>query len=245
MRCTLWMGCASLLAVTVAGAAAGEAETVFKRSLSTGLTLNRGNTEALQTYLSLVSEGERKGFGALRTGIEGQYGESRVDGRKETTTENARAFANARRSLTRRTFGALDGTAAYDRIAELDYRLTLGPAYGVFLIMEERTTLTAEIGPAYVWEEVAGERDDYLAARFGERFTHELTETARIWQTLDILPKADDFSDVLLNAELGLEAAVSHRMNMRVTAQHRYDRSPGEGLKRSDLVLMVGIGVTL
>ncbi len=225
--------------------AQGEDVAGFKKTLSVGVTLTDGNSETMQANVALVTEGEKEGLGSVRAGIEANYGESTVASNTETTVENVRAFFGVKKTISPRTFGALNGEILYDDIAQVDYRATLGPGLGVYLIKNDQTGLYVEAGPSYVWEDVAGVSDDYLALRLAQRFDHAMSKTAKVWQSLDYLPRADDFADYLLKAELGVEAALHARMRLRFVLQDQYDSTPGEGLEENDLTLIAGIGVSL
>ncbi len=245
------------LALNGAGPVAGGTERESKTSFSLGATLADGNSKTLLGHVSLVREGKIKRLQSVRTGIEGNYGESTV--RKttiendedvevretSTTLENARAFGYAQSELSERTFAYLDGSVVYDGIAEIDYRALLGPGLGAYLIKRAGTALSLEIGAAYLWEEVFATRDDYLAVRMGEKFEHELSDTSRIWQSAEFLPKSDDFADYLLNAELGIEAALNTRMNLRFMLQNSYDSTPGGNLKKNDMTFITVISMSL
>lgn len=215
----------------------------FKNTVSAGVALTDGNSETMQANAAIVTEGERTGLGSVRVGAEGNYGESTVDGEQDTTVENARAFANVKKTITARTYGVLDAAVLYDDIAQVDYRATLSPGLGTYVVKNARTALSFEAGPAYVWEKVEGETDDYFALRFAERFTHAISDTAKVWQSAEYLPKAADFDDYLATVEIGIEAALNTHMNLRLVLQDKYDNTPGEGLKRNDLALISGISV--
>ena len=144
-----------------------------------------------------------------------------------------------------RTFGALDLSVLTDDIADIRYRVTLGPGLGAYLVKNAKTSLSAEVGPSYIWEEVGDIRNDYFAVRFAERFEHVLSATAKIWQSVEYIPKADDFSDYLLNMEVGIEAAINSHVNLRLVLQDKYDSTPGVDLEENDLTLIAGIGVKL
>jgi putative salt-induced outer membrane protein YdiY len=234
-----------ICAVAWTAGADEEQKNGVKTTLSLGATFTDGNSETMQANASLVTEGEKEGLGSLRAGLEGNYGESTVDGKDETTVENARAFANARKTLSARTFASLNADALYDDIARVDYRAALGPGLGVYLLKNEKTSLTVEAGPSYVWEEVADVSDDYLALRFAERCEHALSDTARVWQSLEFMPTSDDFDDYLLNAEIGVEAALNTHMNLRLVLQNKYDSTPGPALEKSDTALVAGLSVSL
>lgn len=217
----------------------------FKTTFSSGLTLTDGNSETLQANGSLVTEGEKEGLGSVRAGLSGNYGESTVDEEKDTTVANAKAFANAKKTITPKTFGSLDASLLNDDVADIDYRATIGPGLGAYLVKNAKTALSVEAGPSYVWEKVAGVEDDYLALRFGQSFAFALSATAKIWESVDYLPRASDFSDYLLTAEIGAEAAMTSRMSLRLVLQDKYDSTPGAGLEENDLTLIAGISILL
>lgn len=226
---------------------AGAAEPEGKRAVSfhAGLTLTDGNSEALQAHAGLLAEGERRGLGSYQAGLEAGFAESRVGDRTETTRETARLFGNAKRTLTPRTYANLDAFVMTDRVAEVDYRAAVSPGFGVFLVRMDRFSLSADAGPAYLWERVDGERADYLAARLSERAELSLGTGAKIWQSAEYLPKADRVSDYLLNAELGAESQMNARVSLRLVFQARYDSEPGADLEKLDLTLIAGLGVKL
>lgn len=215
----------------------------FTHTLNTGATLTEGNSETLQAHAELLTEGEKEGLGSLRAGLEAHYGVSTVESNRETTVENLHLFGQAKRTLNARNFAAVNTEWLNDDIAKIDYRVTLGAGLGRYLAKNDRIVLSAEAGPAYLWERVAGARNDYLVLRIAEQFEHTLSETARWRQSLEYLPKTEDFADYLLNAEIGAEAALNAHLNLRITLKNKYDSTPGEGLKHNDLSLIAGIGL--
>ena len=238
--------------------AGAEAPAGLATALNAGLTLTDGNSETLAANVGLKTEGEQEGLGSVLAGAEFNYGESTVKTKTvdeagvetieetdEKTVENAKVFANAKKTLSPRTFLSLDGTAAYDDVADIDYRATLGPGLGAYLVKNERRELSLEAGPAYLWEKVGGVRDDYLALRFAERYVCQALKNAKLVQSLEYLPEAEDFDNYLLIGEIGLEAAMSDRLSLRVVLQDKYDNTPAEGKERNDLSLIAGIGFQL
>ena len=231
--------------MVLAAVAQDEKPDGFKSSLSAGVTMTDGNSETLQGNAAISTEGEKSGLGSVRAGIEANYGESTIDDEKDKTVENTRVFANAKKTISPKTFASLDGSVLTDDIAEIDYRATFGPGLGFYLVKNSRNSLSFDISPTYVWEKVAGVADDYLALKFAERFEHSISETAKLWQSAEYLPKVDDFSDYLLETELGVEAAINTRMSLRVVLRDKYDSTPGEDLEKNDLTLISGITVSL
>ena len=230
----------------------------FTAALNAGLTMTDGNSETLAANVGLVAEGEKEGLGSVIAGADFNYGENTVKTETtddagvatvsesdEKTIENAKAYANVKKTLSPRTFAYLDGSVLYDDIALIDYRATLGPGLGAYLVKNDKRTLTLEAGPSYVWEKVDGASNDYLALRFAERYTCQVTKTAKLVQALEYLPEAEDFDNYLLTGDVGVEAAMNDRLSLRVVLQDKYDNTPALNAERNDLSLIAGLGFTL
>ena len=214
-------------------------------TVSVGLTLTDGNSETLGANAGLKIEGEKQGLGSVLAGAEANYGESTVDGVKATTVENAKLFANVKKTLSERVFASIDSSVVYDDIALIDYRAMLGPGLGVYLLKNDKRTLALEAGPSYIWEQVDGAADDYLALRFSERYTCQISATAKLTQSVVYIPAAEDFDDYLLTAEIGVEAAMTARTSLKVALQDNYDSTPAADAEYNDVSLIAGLSLSL
>ena len=228
-------------------------------ALNAGLTMTDGNSETMAANVGLTTEGVKDGLGSVIAGADFNYGESTVSSTatdpatgesvvtetEETTVENAKAFVNVKKTLSAKTFAYLDGSVLYDDVALIDYRATLGPGLGFYLVKNDKRQLSLEAGPSYVWEKVDGASNDYLALRFAERYSCQATKTAKLVQSLEYLPEAEDFDNYLLAGEIGVEAALNDHLSLRVVLQDKYDNTPAEGKERNDLSLIAGIGMHL
>ena len=228
-------------------------------ALNAGLTMTDGNSETMAANVGLTTEGVKDGLGSVIAGADFNYGESTVSSTatdpatgesvvtetEETTVENAKAFVNVKKTLSAKTFAYLDGSVLYDDVALIDYRATLGPGLGFYLVKNDKRQLSLEAGPSYVWEKVDGASNDYLALRFAERYSCQATKTAKLVQSLEYVPEAEDFDNYLLTAEIGVEAAMNDHLSLRVVLQDKYDSTPAPGAERNDLSLIAGLGFTL
>lgn len=231
------------MAVALAGLAAAQGEAKRENGLNAGLSLTAGNSETLSANVSLTLAGEKAGLGSYRAGAEGNYGESTVDDVTSRTVGNGKAYGNARRTLSDRTFASLDGVALFDDVAEIAYRVTLGPGLGAYLVKSDREVLSLEAGPSYVWEEVGGMSNNYLAMRLAQRLDVRFNPAARLWESVEVLPDSGDFGSYLVTAEIGLEASVTERIVLRVVLQNKFDSEPAPGIEKNDLSLIGGLGV--
>jgi putative salt-induced outer membrane protein YdiY len=217
-----------------------EEEEGWTSDLALGLTVNGGNSDS--TTLTAAWGADRTWESrSFRTRLEGTYGEA--DGEKNT--ENYQATLNLKEVLNRRSYLALDGQARRDTEAEVDYRAIVSPGLGVYLLKSDTRTLTLDLGPAYIAEDVGGLRDDYWAIRFGERYEHQLSEHAKLWQSLAYLPRADNIDDYLVQAEAGVEARLTVRFSLRLVGQYTYDIEPAPGLDEEDYQIVAGLVVQL
>jgi len=111
------------------------------------------------------------------------------------------------------------------------------------LIKEEKTSLSLETGPSVIFERLRGtDQKTYAAIRFGERFEHKLTDTTKLWQTLEYLPQLDRWTEkYLLIGEVGIDAAITKKVSLRAVFQDMFDNLPAPGRKKNDMRLIVGI----
>lgn len=230
----------------------GQSDSQWETTLNAGLSLTDGNSEAIRANVGMLMEGEKERWGEVRIGLDANYGESRpdrdADGNRmdrETDVENAKAFVNAHKDVSKRTFVSFNSSAFYDGQALVDYRFIVGPGIGVRVYNKPCIKVKLEAGPSYLWEKVDGERDDYPVVRLAERLDWRLSETARIWQEVEYLPKADQWDDYLLLSEIGIDLTINTRLSWRTTVRSAYDASPAEDRKKHDLSIIASLAYRL
>ena len=230
------------------------AEKPWDASIALGFNLTSGNSETMLLTLAYRAKKEwAQDIWSL--GADGAYGQDH--GNKNN--EKAGAFTEYKRLLTERLYASFHIDILHDAIANLEYRLTVGPALGYFFIKSPVTQLNAEIGPSYVVEKtdvqhpnqpappppnpryITSETISYLALRLAERFEHQFTNKAKIWQALEFLPQVDDFNNYLVNAEAGAEVVLNGSLNIRVVGQDKYNNQPAPNSKNNDIALLTAL----
>jgi len=237
---------AGMLAIAVLWSAtctAAEPAGSWEHSVALGLNLTRGNSDTTLGNLAVKSAAATERT-VVTLGLEGTYGKSRVEedgvSLARTTAQNAKASANGKRMWDRR-YAYLDGTLAHDRIADVAYRMIVGPGAGYIVWQSDGMKLACEAGAGYLWEEVGDVRDHYPAFRFLERWDWRITDTSASWQEIEYLPRADRFGEYLMRAEAGVEAALNARVNLRCVLQAKYDSEPAEDQEREDVSLVAAL----
>lgn len=226
----------------VVGAVVAQANDPWAPTLNLGISLTDGNTDTLGVNLGLVAGvGAEEDANHARLTADWNYGE--VDG--ENTVQNTEARLTYERTLSDVTFAYGNVGFLNDDIAEISYRVPASVGIGYVAWQDAAAKLILEAGPAYIWEKVAGETDDYFALRAAQSYFRALSDTARLWQTVEYLPEAADFDHYLLNFEIGTEAAVNSSVALRVVFKNRYDSEPAPDAKKNDLQLLAGLAYRL
>lgn len=209
-------------------------------ALNAGISLTDGNSETMVANAGILHESGSEST-PLKIGLEGNYGETG----DETTVENAKAFGSLKHLYSDTFYSYLNLDLLFDDIAGVDSRLTAGPGVGTFIVKSEETELSVEAGAAYIREELDGGdgedvSDDIAALRLGQALTHALSDTARVWESIEYLPEFEDFDNYLLNSEIGIEADVNETLALRLVYQYRYDATPAPGREEGDSSLIAG-----
>jgi putative salt-induced outer membrane protein YdiY len=135
----------------------------------------------------------------------------------------------------------------HDGLADLDLRtiVSLGSGYQVF--ETERTNLSIEGGPAYIWENYDSSDDqDYVAAHWALRFDHRLYEAWNLQvfhkQSLDL--RIRETSNYIFKTETGLRLPIIDRL--QTTLQFNFDRNsaPAEDADKNDYEYLLTGGYT-
>ena len=214
----------------------------WETTAAAGFTLTEGNSETMLATLSLDTKRKWERNEAA-FGVAGAYGEDRNDSTGGPNTEFLNAFGQYNRLFTDRLYAGLRVDYTYDAIADLNYRVTISPLAGYYLIKATNTTLAVEVGPSVVFEKYFSrqDQDTYLGIRFGERFEHKLSPTTKIWESASYVPQVDKWTEnYIINAEAGIDVAITKHWSLRVMVQDVYASQPAAGRKNNDVRVIAG-----
>jgi len=242
--CRLVLGTSALVGgCALASAAEATADpavdpTAWKSSAAISVTLTAGNSDTMMVNGSVLSE-KKWARNELSLGAGVTYGEDEDDVNASAVT----GFGQYNRLFSDRFYAYARTDALHDDIAKVAYRVTLGPGAGYYFIKNDKFTLSGEAGPGIVFEKLFDEDDRaYWTVRFGEKFTWQINERSRFWQTVDYSPKVDEWvDDYVLTAEAGIETDITKHLALRVVAQDVYRSRPAEDREENDFRLMAGV----
>ena len=217
-------------------------DTGWKSSAAAGLTLTRGNSDTLLATLGAAT-GKKWDQNEVSLGIDGSYGKSTIAGVNQTTAGSIHAFGQYNRLFNERLYGYLRLEGLHDAVADINYRITLSPGLGYYLIKEKKTSLSVEVGPGFVFEKLGGVNKSFVTLRVADKFSHELSDRARVWQYAEIMPQVDKFSNYIVNAEVGIEADLTadRKLSLRAVLMDTFNSQPAAGREKNDVKLITAI----
>ena len=217
---------------------------LWQSTVSMNASVSRGNADTLLMVAALTSL-RNWDKNRIAVGTDATYGSnSDPTTRKETTTaQNYGLHAQYNRNLTTdRIYLGLLSEARQDRIASIDYRATVAPAFGYYAITNGPVKLKLENGPAFVFERLRGSGTaNYLTLRLFEEVQWKIYETTSIIQSMTYLPQVADFGNFVINFNLVLSTEINKKCRANITFQDFYRSVPAPGRRGNDLRLMAGI----
>lgn len=223
----------------------------WQNKITAGMTLSRGNSESFQATIG--AESKRK-WEHDELSIFGQFGYGETTSpytdpdtgvTRDVTNKSddyLRAGVQWNHLFTTKLYGGLRLDYLHDDIADLDYRFTVSPLVGYYFIKTDTDTLSAEIGPGFIFEKQGGHTDEYVALRISERYEHKFSDKARFWEQVDYLPQVDDWANNwIINAEAGIETSITKSLGLRLVAQDTYDNEPAPGREENDFKLIASL----
>ena len=237
-----------------------EEEAFWTPGFFIGGDYSEGNTETLKINLG-ASVNHKSDLEEILANAEYTFGEAAIftteefedgDGNtvtrttknsRETNADNARAALQYNRFLrdSDRLYALMKADVEYDDIAQVDYRINVGPGFGYYVVKNDDYSLGFEAGPTWRFEDVGGVKSSDPGMRIGERYERKLSANANLYQTLEYLPIFDDFDDYILDFNIGVEAALNNALNLRVAVNNQYDSTPAAGLDENDFGVVVGL----
>jgi putative salt-induced outer membrane protein YdiY len=208
-----------------------------------GFTLTRGNSE---TLLATVTAGTRKKWtkNEVSFGADATYGETTINGQNTVNANSAHGFAQYNHLFTERFYGYLRGDGMFDEVSDIFYRTTVSPGVGYYFVNSTNVDLSLELGPGYIWENVAGDVDDYAIVRVGQKFHLKLSDRARFVETAEWLPDATYLKNYIVNFLAGIDTDITadKKATLGVYCYDNYNNIPAPGRKCNDLKLVVALG---
>jgi putative salt-induced outer membrane protein YdiY len=210
----------------------------WQNSVSLGVTGTRGNSDT--TLFTADYQAQRKTtLDEYKFELADAYGDQ--DSKQTVNNYKANVQWNHLFAPQFYTYGRADGFR--DIISEVDYRATIGPGLGYYLLKNTNLTLAAEGGGAFEGERLDDTDDQQFGtARLADRFEQKVNDHFRLWQNTEILPQVDRFDNYIVNTEAGIEATLSKSFSLKTYLDDNFDNRPAPGKLKNDAKLVAALG---
>jgi putative salt-induced outer membrane protein YdiY len=214
-------------------------------SVVAGALFARGNTYADQVNISFDAV-RRTLDDRITLGAAYNFGRQRDNdtNEKETSVDNWFAAGKYDYFFNEKLFAF--GALRYerDRIAELDRRIVPSIGIGYLWFDEADFKFDTDAGLAYVHEKFDdGNTNDAMSARLAYHLKKDLWEDkVMLFHNLEYYPSLERLDDFLVIADAGVRAAMTDKMFTEYKIEYRYDATPAEGLHKTDLRHVIGVG---
>lgn len=243
--------CASLFSYAFAQDKKEEAKPANKgkwtHSTGAGLTITTGNSETTTVNASHSSTWV-KDINKFNITFNGAYGvKESIDTstgkkHKDEFVNNVNEKAQFNRNFTSDFYWYVSQSAEEDRIANLEYRFTIGPGLGYNLLKKDPFKLDLELGAVYVNEKFKTlKSDDNISGRVAEKFNWKISDTANLWLNTEALLNLDDSDDFRINAELGLDVKINENWLIRSTVLDKYYHKAVKPIEKNDVIFMLSV----
>ncbi len=210
----------------------------WSTSATFALTVTGGNSQTLNTTLDFNTS-RKTPENEFLFDINGTYGENS----NVKSAEQLEGTGQYNHLATHRLYYGIKLDGFHDGIAGIDYRLTVSPLAGYYLIKKPMTELGLELGPGYVYERLIGSATTISQAtvRAGERYSHKINGTTKIWQDFEILPYVQNFGNYYMDGEIGINTSITKHAGLTCYVQDYYYSMPALGRLHNDIKFVTGI----
>jgi len=127
-----------------------------------------------------------------------------------------------------------------DDFAPSESQVTFSIGHGYQWINSEATKLRTEIGPGYrrAKDAVTAETNSDFIVRGGLDFTHALTDTTKLYNTLLVESGSDN---TFLKNDLGVAVAINSTLALKAGLQARHNTDVSAGIKKTDTLTTLNL----
>ena len=212
-------------------------ENPLSGSVGAGLSMTSGNSETINWNLS------------FDLGKETDNGhDMKLNGLYLRGKENGKLSLDRLKVSLRDDYSINDSIVGYgnvsyksDPLKGIDYLVNPAGGLGWKIQESDRFSLQADIGAGFLLEQNKNfERKSSLSINSNQSFTYRLSKTARLRQKLDVLWKADNLVDYLVNVSLSLATKITSASELQAEFLDDFKNKPADiAYKKNDIALIL------
>lgn len=212
---------------------------VWTGSLGAGLAMTKGNTDT--STFNVSYELTRDAKQRLIFKSTGLFIQSEQDGVLSVDRTSADIRLDYRLTYKLTVFGRLNYLS--DTFKQLDYLLSPTVGLGYAVVDNDLTKLSIDASLGTVFERNPGfDVRTSPALALGQRFTQQVTDSARVTQQVSALWKLEDFGDALYTFGAGLSASITSRSELKAEVLDTFKNEVQEPVvSRNDVSILVSV----
>ena len=211
----------------------------WKGNVDAGLTIQKGNQEALTTNVKTDFSWERTKDNVYFNSLilfETKDGEKNADEQRGTLKYE--------RKHLEKLYSFYQESMEHDEIEKLNLRSITSTGFGYRFIEREKLKYKSEIGPSFTYERF---RDNILQTsaglRIGNYLDWQVLPSTLFYFKVDYLPVAEDFIDWRLESDMGLRHKLTKSLSLNLSWINQYDnKTSAENVSKNDATILSTIG---
>jgi len=212
-----------------------------------GASLVRGNTKSETVNVS-IDASRRTEDDRISLGAGYYFASQRDNSTRDSSTIADTWFAKGQYDyfMTEKLYGYGNIRYEKDRVANLDKRVAPGLGLGYQIVERADFNVSTEAGATWMYERYTDpdETRTYMAGRLAYHVDKAFNEHVKGFHNVEYFPSLERADSFLVNADVGLRAALTARMAIEAKAQMAYNSQPSEGRDKKDLRYILGVGWT-
>jgi putative salt-induced outer membrane protein YdiY len=219
----------------------------WKGVITTGATFVRGNTKSDSASVG-IEAARRSEAGRITLGA-GYYTARQRDNStrsNSTTADNWFMKGQYDYFISEKLYGYGNGRYERDRLTNLEMRMTPSLGLGYQWIERADFNFSTEIGMNWLYEryQEPDETRTYTAGRLAYHIDRNFNDYVKAFHNFEYLLSTERMDTYLVNADVGLRAALTAYLSLEAKAQLAYNSKPADDRDNKYLRYFLGVGWT-
>ncbi len=211
----------------------------WKGNVDAGLTIQKGNKEALTTNAKTDFSWERTRDNIYFTGL--FFFETKDSVRN---ADEQRGTLKYERKYKIRMYSFYQESVEHDEIEKLNLRSITSTGFGYRFIEWEKLKYKSEIGPSFTYERFRNDiHQTSPGLRIGNSLDWQILPSTLFYFKVDFLPVPQDLIDWRLESDMGLRHKLTKSLSLNLSWINQYDnKTSAENVSKNDATILSTIG---
>ncbi|HWR32757.1 MAG TPA: DUF481 domain-containing protein [Chitinophagaceae bacterium] len=211
----------------------------WKGNVDAGLTIQKGNKEALTTNIKTDFSWEKTRYNMYFNGLLLFETKDNVK-----NADEQRGSLKYERKHKIRLYSFYQESVEHDEIEKLNLRSITSTGFGYRFVEREGLKYKSEIGPSFTYERFRDKvHQTSPGLRIGNSLDWQILPSTLFYFKADFLPVPADFADWRLESDIGLRHSLTKSLSLNMNWINQYDNQPSaENVSKNDATILSTIG---